>query len=212
MQEVMKMAKENKLLVVKTYNTNQKPDETLERYYRRLAKAADERLVRLEKYSKEKYFEPAKDWAYASAMRDIHTWNGQTASRFNTAPPTNPEKLVAKINDIKKFLESPTSTKVGIKNAYIKKVNTFNERYGTDLTWDELAKYYDRRVADRMSAKFGSKTALKVIGRIQDKMNETGKSIDEISYQDIKTSNPDVIELQVKEALWHNKKLLKQLL
>lgn len=206
------MANVNKQIAQKAYNVGQKPDETLEHYYRRLAKTADQRLVRLERASKEKYYEPATDWAYASAMRDIHTWNGQTASRFNTAPPTNHEKLVAKINDIKKFLESPTSTKTGIKNVYIKKVNTFNERYGTDLTWDELAKYYDRRVADRMSAKFGSKTALKIIGRIQDKMNETGKSIDEISYHDIKTSNPDVIELQVKEALWHNKKLLKQLL
>ena len=206
------MAKENKLLMVRPYNTEQKPDETLERYYRRLAKAADERLVRLEKYSREKYFEPATDWAYASAMRDIHTWNGQTASRFNTAPPKNTEKLTAKINDIKKFLGSPTSTKTGITNAYIKKANKFNEEYGTDFTWDELAKYYDRKVADRMTAKFGSKTALKMIGRIQEKMNILGKTIDEISYKDIKTSNPDMIELQVKEALWHNKKDLKQLL
>ena len=206
------MAEVNKLMTERAYNAGQKPNETLEHYYRRLAKTADQRLVRLEKLSKEKYFEPATDWAYSSAMRDIKTWNGQTAKRFNTAPPVSEEKLIAKINDIKKFLDSSTSTKTGITNAYIKKANTFNEKYGTDFTWDQVAKYFDRKTADRFAAKFGSKTALKVIGRIQDKMNETGKSIDEISYKDIKTSDPDYIELKVKEALWHNKIQLKQLL
>ena len=180
------MAKVNKLTKANTYNVEQNAGETLEHYYRRLAKSADQRLVRLEKYSNDKYFKVATDWAYSSAMRDIHTWNGQTATRFNTAPPSDPEKLIAKINDIKKFLSSPTSTKSGIKNTYIKKANTINKKYKTNFTWDQLAAYYDKKINEKWDAKFGSKTALLAIGRINEKANELGKDIEEVTANDFK--------------------------
>lgn len=204
------MAKVNKLMPANTYNVEQKPGESLERYYRRLAKSADQRLVRLEKYSNDKYFKTATDWAYSSAMRDIHTWNGQAASRFNTAPPSDPEKLVAKINDIKKFLSSPTSTKSGIKNTYIKKANTINERYGTDFTWDQLASYYDKKINEKWDAKFGSKTALIAIGRINEKAKKLGKDIEDVTAADFK-GDKSLIGIKLVENLGKNGLTLKDL-
>ena len=88
---------------VDSYNLDQKPDETMVQYYKRLAKTADQRMVRLEKASQEPYFKVATEWAYAKATRDILKWippgdNKSTKLRFNTKPPEG-EDLIAKIND-----------------------------------------------------------------------------------------------------------------
>ena len=194
----------NPLLKERDYPTDQKPGETLQQYYRRLAQTADKRLERLEKYSNDKYFKPAKDWAYASAMKDIRSWNGESAKRFFRTPPKDEEKLIMKLNDIKKFLDSPTSTKVGITNIYIKKANTINENYGTNFTWDELASYYERKTNEKWDSKFGSKTALKAIGRIQKKAEELGIEIKDLKEKDFKSSNQDVIDIKIQEALKAN--------
>ena len=72
-------------------------------YYTRLAKQADQRLVRLEKLSNEPGFENVKKYAYAAAMRDIESYGGAGKKmRFNTKPPKAPqlfrEKIMAHIS------------------------------------------------------------------------------------------------------------------
>ena len=155
------------------YDIEQRPGETLERYYRRLAKTADQRLVRLESYEHDKYYKPATQWAYARAQHDIRKWTGQGPGakhlRFNTAPPDTQEKLISKINDIKSFLSSPTSTKKGITDVYKKRADTVNKKYGTSFTWQQLAKFYDSGQAELWDQYFGSKTAFKTIAEIQKK-------------------------------------------
>lgn len=151
----------------KTYNTEAKAGEDLVHYYRRLAKVADQRLVRLERLSQQKNYGNAKQWAYARAQRDIKAWTGEGSNRFNTKPPENVNQLKAKINDIKTFLESASSTKRGITEVYKKRADTINNKYGTNFSWQDMANYFRGGKAEKDAKKFGSKTALKIIAVVQ---------------------------------------------
>lgn len=159
------------------YNTDMRPGESLEQYYRRLAKVADQRLVRLEKLADVPNYEGAYKWSYNRAMKDISRW-GQ-GSRFNTKPPENTNQLKAKINDIRAFLESPTSTKQGITQVYKKRADTLNKTYGTNFTWEDMAKYYGQSKNASLDAKYGSKTVAMAIGIIQKEMAQ-GKNLKDL--------------------------------
>ena len=196
------------------YDVGQKPGETLEHYYRRLAKTADQRLVRLEKYEQDPNFKTATQWAYAKAIRDIKKWQipGEKVKqyRFNTKPPTDPEDLLAKINDIKTFIESPTSTKKGITEVYKKRADTVNKKYGTSFTWQQLAKYYTSGQSEIWDAKFGSKTALRTIGELQKNKKKVIDSIEKADSKDIRVDNK-ILDKTVKAALADNNLNIKDL-
>ena len=148
------------------YNTDQRPGESMQAYYKRLAKVADQRLVRLEDLAKQKEFKNVKKYAYATAMNDIKAFGGK--KRFNTKAPEDERQLYEKIKAIKYFLESPTSTKAGITEVYSKKAKALNDKYGTNFTWQDLADYYGKGQADRAAREAGgSGTALYAIGLIQ---------------------------------------------
>lgn len=148
--------------------------EQLLKTYRKLAKRADQRLVRLEGYRHDKGFKGITEYAYKTAMRDIKSWSGARATRFNTAPPPenpkgrDPNRLLKeKIADIEKFLASPTSTKKGTLAIHKKRADALNkseELFGdeqADFTWQEWAnfwekvgsKYHDKNIDYRIAAK-----------------------------------------------------------
>lgn len=144
--------------------------EELEKEYRKLAKRADQRLVRLEKLSQEEGYSVATQWGYRKAMKDIRKWSGEDARRFNTAPPKDDRELFLKVQEIKEFLDpnkTPSTTKSGILNIYKKKADTINERYGTNFTWDQLAKFMQKDTFSKMESKLASKTVLRAIGLMQ---------------------------------------------
>lgn len=150
-------------------NINKRIDESLEQYYRRIAKQADQRLVRLEKLAAQGgYYKGVKEWAYARASYDItQKWGGSTQKpRFNTKPPENTNELKAKINDIQDFLQMKTSTKAGIKEAYKKKADSFNAEYGTNVGWEDWADYLDR-FGVSLYDKYGSAVMNRVIKTVQ---------------------------------------------
>lgn len=155
-------------------NINKQLNESLEQYYRRLAKQADQRLVRLEKLAAQgdPGYQGVLSWAYARAEYDIsHKWGGSsTKPRFNTKPPEDVNALKAKINDIQSFLEDQTSTKAGIKASYKKKADTFNENHGTNLKWDDWAEYLDR-FGVSLYDKYGSTVMNRVIKTVQSMAN-----------------------------------------
>lgn len=130
--------------------------------YKKLARKADSRLRAIEKYAKQKYYTGIERYAYARAMRDIELWSGSGKKRFDTKPPDSLQGIRAKINDIKTFLESPTSTKAGVTEIYKKRADTINKEYGTDLTWQEIADYYTSTAHERAAELYGSKTELMV--------------------------------------------------
>ena len=161
------------------YNIEQKPGETIEHYYKRLAKVADQRLVRLEQLSEQAGYENAWKWAYKSAQKDIEKWGG--SKRFNTAPPSDQRQLKAKINDIKAFLGAKSSTKSGITEVYKKRAKTWNEKYGTDVSWEDLAKYYSRGINKKLERDMNSDVVNKAIAVIRSNIRD-GKTIDDLRH------------------------------
>lgn len=159
------------------YNVEQRPGETAEKYYRRLAKAADQRLVRIEQLAQKPLYSNVTKFAYEKALEDIHKWNGETASRFNTVPPESPEDMQLKIEQMKSFLGKQTSTQAGINLMYKRMANTINAKYGTNFTYQQIMKYYSSNQNEKWSNMFGSKTALKVIGTIQSTAKKIKKKI-----------------------------------
>ena len=203
------------MIVLKGYTTKQildpnnwLPDDynELVKVYKTLAKSADQRLVRLESYQHDKDFKPATQWAYARAMRDIEQWSGEDAKRFNTAPPASMTDLLSKINDIKHFLESPTSTKKGIVDVYKKRADSLNKTMKKsdpdwkDLTWKDMAQYFDSALSDKLSKKVGSKTALKIMNTIQRNEKEIVEDIKEKKDLHIKVEN-EMLDIAVNKAL-----------
>lgn len=188
-----------------TYNMGdftQRAGETDLQYYRRLAKQADQRLVRLEGYQHDRNFTDIKEWAYARAQVDISKWSGQDARRFNTAPPMkkagdemviDETRLRSKIRDIKTFLEAPTSTKKGTIEVYQHRVDKINKEYGTKFTWKDFAKFTESSVYDQLDSKYGSKTVMRAIGVIQEnfkgKKGSIKEKMEEVKEKQVKLSD-----------------------
>lgn len=147
------------------YDYDIRPGETDLHYYRRLAKVADQRLVRLEALKHDKYFRGIDKYAYARAMRDIEKWGGK--KRFNTKPPAARSLFNEKISDILRFLQSPTSTKEGTIEVYKKRAESLNETFkkdGLNLGWRDMADMLKSGGFEKLKADRGSDTAFKSIG------------------------------------------------
>ena len=193
--------------------------DALMKEYRQLAKRADQRMVRLERAAKTKPgFENVLKYAYARAQKDLRKWNDPARVdsgkplRFNTKPPAtksgkiDKRSLQEKINTIKKFLESDTSTikptkeAKGIEAIYNERVKKINDKYGTDFKWESLAKYFEDGTAEKLAAKYGSKTALRIIAQIQKKPKEVLQELEKVDQRRIKTDNP-FLNKKVNEVL-----------
>lgn len=178
--------------------------ESLLSQYKTLAARADKRLQRLEKYSQRPGLQNITQAAgYQKAMRDIKIFGGN--KRFSTKPPSLPngqldeDVLRAKMNSIKEFLRADTSTlKPGIDTAgysierFQRTAETFNERYGGDLTWDELATFYSSKKAARVAEAYGdSKTVAKALGEFK-KLNKNNPKLTGAELKRQIKSNPNM--------------------
>lgn len=135
--------------------------------FKQNVKNANRRMDRLEQYSKEDGFKTATQWAYKKAMRDVHKWSGDNARRFSSKPPADDRDLFLMNQEIEEFLNSSTSTKVGIKRVYIQKADTINANYGTNFTWQDLAIFMEKETFSKLESSFTSKTVLTTIGLIE---------------------------------------------
>lgn len=151
-----------------------KYDELLKEY-KLLSMRADKRLQRLEKLATEEHYHGVLTYSYARAMRDIRSWSGSKGTRFGTKPPGNVQQLQAKINDIKHFLDAPTSSKRGITNIYKKRADTTNKRFKTNFTWQDLANFYESDMADKLDSEYGSSTLVRALGSIKRVSNDPDK-------------------------------------
>lgn len=168
-----------------TYDIDRRAGESDLQYYRRLAKTADQRLVRLEKLATQEGFQNVTKWAYARAMKDIQHWN-QGGTRFNTAPPRTSQGLAAKIADIQNFLQMQTTGKRDILNTYKKRADAINEKFGTKFTWQNIGAYFESELHNTMKAHFGSMTEVRMIGVLQknlDKIIDSIKKNEEINIK-----------------------------
>ena len=145
-------------------NLNRKPGETDKAYYKRLAKTADQRLVRLERLSNEKGFKAVKTWAYATAMKDISRYT-ETGTRFNIK--IDADKIQDAIIDVKRFLEKPTSQKSTIVKFYKKRAETLNRTQKTNLTWEQLADFFETKGNEKLIKTYGSGDTLRVYNSVE---------------------------------------------
>ena len=144
-----------------------KEGESLEHAYRRLAKQTDQRLLRLEQLSEQPFFKGVKTYAYGLAAKDAREWGGSADKpRFNIEPPDNKKQLQAKINDMIRFLNSPTSTKSGIIKMYQKRTDALNKKYGTNFTWQEAGRFFENE-KDKFAKDWVSSMVLTSIGVMQ---------------------------------------------
>lgn len=177
------------------------PESDLLAYYRKIAKAADTRLERLEKLAKTEEFKVADKWAYSAAMRDIHKWSGEAAKRFNRKPPSNKRDLQKKIVEIENFLNAPTSTKTGIKQSYQKKSDTYKKDYGINLTWSQVGDFFESAGYKKLDEKgYGSKTILISIGYMQKYGDAIKDMLEEAISDEVHVSKDDEAD-KVLDAL-----------
>lgn len=206
--------------------------------YRKLAKRADQRLVRLERYAQQEKYKNIKEYAYRVAMRDIRSWSGENANRFNTKPPSHMQSLQAKINDIKKFLGSasssikPTADNAvykmidgvktlvagGIDLTYQKRADTLNQKYGTNITWENIGQLFESALYRKMEKKYGSSSAVMIIGKLQTKEEDVLKAFKEkkpihmvIPMPNDKDKRDKILEEKVNNALRYYKKDINSL-
>lgn len=191
--------------------------QELVKEYRRLAKRADQRLVRLEKLSEKEGFENVLKYAYAKAEQDILVYGKpRNKPRFNTAPPQNTNSLQGKINDIKRFLDYPSSTQKGIESIYQARADTVNKNMGLRtfdqstgrwvnspdaFTWEDLANFFTSKSWDKLGQAFGSKTVMMIIGKIKMNYNEISEAIR--ANKSIKIGD-EMVSVKVNEMLKNN--------
>lgn len=174
------MGKRTKYEYQSTENYDIRPGETDLQYYRRLAKTADQRLVRIEALKHDQYFRGVERYAYARAMRDIEKWGGK--KRFNTKPPVARSLFNEKISDMLRFLQSPTSTKSGVIEVYQKRAESLNKAYkkeGMNLSWQDMANVLQSGGFEKLKGDKGSDTAFKSIGTVSRNIDQIKNVIEE---------------------------------
>ena len=178
--------------------------EGLLKVYKKAAKAADQRLVRLEQLSGEDNFKTAKQYSYAKAMRAIKEWSGEEATRFNTKAPKTVAGLKEKIADISEFLKAKSSTKTGLKNVHLSRAKKLNERYGTDFSVSEWDTFLNSELMKKLDSKYGyGGTKDEVIATlVQDKDNivDAVKNANDIEVY----ADDEMVETIVSDLLEEN--------
>lgn len=183
--------------------------------YKKLAKRADQRLVRLEGYKHDKGMKNILSYAYRTAMKNIRAWSGEDARRFNTKAPADLSSLLKKIADIERFLESPSSTKKGILDVYKNRADALNKRfYGSDkkqyLTWQEWSNFWDKVDGDNVDKVYYYEAATGA--GIMKKYNITPDNVREKASQLVREDKIDVVESEILKSLANNGLTLDKLI
>lgn len=110
--------------------------------YKRLAKSADRRLRALEGAQYKKGFEAITQYAYKRAMHDIG--RGERGRFDISVKDKTYNEIVGMMNDVRRFYQSPTSTITGTREVYVRNAEKFNENFGTNFTWQQLAVLFDK--------------------------------------------------------------------
>lgn len=173
----------------------QAPFESDVDYLKALTRQANARMTRIENITDSRYTS-MKKYAYRNAMYDIKHIEGEDATRFSADVPltktgaVNMQELHRRTNAVKRFLDAPSSTITGIKEVYEQRARTTNRRYGYEigedgkrhknadwqnLTWEDMANYYDSEMHEQNDKKYGSKTEVRALGAIKRIANDKDK-------------------------------------
>ena len=181
--------------------------------YRKLAKRANQRLVRLEQFSEREGNKDVLRYAYARAQRDIEAFRGEGATRWteNINKAGTVEDVKAQISDIKRFLEAETSTigktpgTKGIRGIYDERAKQFNENMGTDFTASEISTFMEAGgLYDMLEKQFGADAYRQIIQAgsiVMAKLSEENKTavktnildvLSRVKFEDNETLNKEI--------------------
>lgn len=167
--------------------TQMKAGESYYDYVRRLAKVADQRLIRLEDLARTKTYKGVLEFAYKRAKSDIDSWTegglakGQLP-RFNRGlKAMDDRQLKEYAMDIHRFLNSKTGTVGGINTYYAENAARISDMIGLEepMTWRDLAELNINGVLSEAnrSETYGSDTVFKTIGKVKKKIDKVKESI-----------------------------------
>ena len=159
--------------------SSKEKQEAYKKFYKRIAKVADQRLNEIEQLAKKPGYKKVKQWAYKVAMREIKGMYGEGAKRFNRKPPSDLRMMYKNINRVLQFLASPTSSKQGINEVYEKRAQTISNNYGIELDWSNVGDLFESALYKKVDTKYGSKTAIQAIGLIQADKKKVQKALTE---------------------------------
>lgn len=176
--------------------------ESLAKTARKLAKRANQRMVRLEKYQKKDLYSEILDFAYEEAQKNIKNLYGKKGEnlRFTETQrlvdvsdgtkmlsgaelyKKNVQMLRQKVAAMEQFLEAKSSTKRGMDEVLDKRTNTINtdkkfqmSKYGVSLTKDELKRFFDSKQQEKLADKVGSASMFIVAAEIKKNNLQTNK-------------------------------------
>ena len=138
--------------------------------YEKMRRLANDRLANIEEARETKEgLENVLKYAY---KRTVHDLNG--ATRFPTMKSIedlNYNSVVGKLNAMRRFLKSETSTIRGVQATYKRSANAFNKKYGTDFSPSDLAKFFNKDTGlyekIKNSTDYGSETIMLAIAEIK---------------------------------------------
>lgn len=157
--------------------------QKLKKEYVKLAKRADQRLVRLERR-----FTAAPElegMAYKRAVFDIFKLTGiGGVPRFNRSIPKDMKHLRRALKNVERFLGAVTSTWKGYTRKDVqKRVDTLNSKYNTNYSAEDLQRLGSSGLIDRFKDKGGSETGMKALGFVQRKKEELKRLVDKARKQ-----------------------------
>jgi len=162
---------------------NSKEYQQLKKEYVKLAKRADQRLVRLER--RFKTVPELEGMAYKRAVFDILKLTGVGGlPRFNRAIPNDLKNLRRALKNLQRFLGAVTSTWQGFKREDVqKRVDTLNQKYDTNYSAEDLQRLGSSGLIDRFKNKGGSETGMKALGFVQRKKEDLKRLVDKARKQ-----------------------------
>ena len=128
-----------------------------------------------------------------------------------------------KINDIKGFLQSASSTIKptadnavynekgqivggGIDLTYQKRADTLNQRYGTGVTWENVGSIFESTLYRKLAKKYESKTAVRIIGKLQGDDKKIQKALADKKSYNVRIKGEAPLEEAVNKTLRYYKK------
>ena len=161
------------------------PVDELRIEFEKLAHRADTRLLRLEQKGL------TGTAAYKSAMRMISSYKaGGTRFRASLKGLTKAQ-VASRLNKVRTFLNEKTSTVTGRQELASGASKTIKDKYGLDLSPDQLGAIFDGVLWQKLNTMFDSKTAAKILGTIQKHKGSLKAAFKELAEQKIYIDKDD---------------------
>ena len=182
--------------------------------YGKLTRLANDRLREIEKRSTTDGLTSLTQYAYKRAVHDL-----SGATRFPSKEKIenlNYNAIVKRMNDMRRFLRSKSSTTRGVKSMYSQNASRFNKKYGTNFTQSQLAKFFDKNTGlyEKIKSKnpdWGSETVMKAIAQIRQNKDEVLEQMERENKNHIDTDSVKVNEV-INELLTEYGDDIKELL